>query len=439
MTDPEMQRRTSRYPRSPSHGTGFRRALSRRPNGYCSGERMSRFHGFLLAATIASAFMPGVSSALEVGEISSRATLGQTLSANIELRGLGDLSAEDVVVSLASQQDFERLGVDRNQVVTGLRFSSDVGKNGRGVIHVSSARPIQEPYLNFVVQVVWPQGRVVREFTLLLDPPSYVATPVSPPKAMPTAAAPAPARQVMPAPAAAPVAATAPADSYRIQRNDALWDIASRNRPSSRVSVMQTMAAIQQLSPNAFVDGNVNRLKVGQVLRLPNEQQARAQVHAQAVAHIESQNAEWKALRQAAPPQGRQLDATRKAEAGVAPASAEARDSLRLVSGHKANAKDKADAEQLAVLQEGLDSANREGEELRSRISDLQSQMEKLNKLVELKDAQIAGLIARLAEQDKVAKPAQASAGNPAPAAPVAAVPAEPAVAAQAQEGVQHP
>lgn len=400
-----------------------------------AGERMSRFHGFLLAATIASAFMPGVSSALEVGEISSRATLGQTLSANIELRGLGDLSAEDVLVSLASLQDFERLGVDRNQVVTGLRFSSDVGKNGRGVIHVSSERPIQEPYLNFVVQVVWPQGRVVREFTLLLDPPSYVATPVTPPQAMPTAATPVPSRQVTPALATAPAAT----DSYRIQRNDALWDIASRNRPSSRVSVMQTMAAIQQLSPNAFVDGNINRLKVGQVLRLPNEQQARAQAHAQAVAHIESQNEEWKAQRRTALPPGRQLDATKKAEAGTAPASAETRDSLRLVSGHKSSAKDKADAEQLAVLQEGLDSANREGEELRSRISDLQSQMEKLNKLVDLKDAQIASLIARLAEQDKVAKPAQASAGNPAPAAPVVAAPAEPAVAAQAQEGVQHP
>lgn len=378
--------------------------------------------------------MPGVSSALELGEISSRAALGQTLSANIELRGVADLSSDDVVVSLASQQDFERLGVDRNQVVTGLRFSSDVGKNGRGVIHVSSARPIQEPYVNFVVQVVWPQGRLVREFTLLLDPPSYVATPVTPPKA--TISAPSSVPSLAPSRQAAPAPVAAASDSYRIQRSDALWDIASRNRPSFGVSVMQTMAAIQQLNPDAFVDGNVNRLKVGKVLRLPNEQQVRAQSHAQAVAQIESQNGEWRARRQASLPQGRQMDATKKTEAGAAPVSAEARDNLRLVSGNKANAKDKADAEQLAVLQESLDSAHREGDEMRSRMADLQSQMEKLNKLVELKDAQIASLIARLAEQDKATKPAQASAGSPTPAEPVVAAKAEPVIAAQAQEGV---
>lgn len=403
-----------------------------------AGERMSRIHGFLLAAAIASAFLPGTASALELGEISSRAVLGQTLSANIELRGAGDLNAEEVMVSLASQQDFDRLGVDRSQLVTGLRFSSDIGKNGRGVIHVTSQRPIQEPYVNFVMQVVWPQGRLVREFTLLLDPPSYVATPVTPPAAIATRPAAAPVRQAAPAQAVA----SAASDSYRIQRNDALWDIASRNRPSSSVSVMQTMLAIQQLNPDAFVDGNANRLKVGQVLRLPDEQQVRAQSHAQAVARIEAQNGEWQARRQAALPQARQMDATKRTEAGAAPVSAEARDNLRLVSGRAANQKDKADTEQLAVLQEGLDSARREGDEMRSRIADLQSQMEKLNKLVELKDAQIAGLIARLAEQDRAGKPAGASVAPAQPAMPAAApAPAqgEAVVAAQASDGVAHP
>lgn len=403
---------------------------------------MSRIHGFLLAAAIASAFLPGTAGALELGEISSRAVLGQTLSANIELRGAGDLNAEEVVVSLASPQDFERLGVDRSQLVTGLRFSSDIGKNGRGVIRVTSLRPIQEPYVNFVLQVVWPQGRLVREFTLLLDPPSYVATPVMPPAAMATRPAVVPAPQAAPLLAAAPSVAAPVSDSYRIQRNDALWDIASRNRPSSSVSVMQTMLAIQQLNPNAFVDGNANRLKVGQVLRLPDEQQVRAQSHAQAVARIEAQNGEWQARRQAALPQGRQMDATKRTEAGAAPVSAETRDNLRLVSGRAADQKDKADAEQLAVLQEGLDSARREGDEMRSRIADLQSQMEKLNKLVELKDAQIASLIARLAEQDRAGKPAGASVKASAPAAPGAApAPAqgESIVSAQTSESTPHP
>ncbi|WP_447747838.1 type IV pilus assembly protein FimV [Pseudomonas nicosulfuronedens] len=374
--------------------------------------------------------MPGMAGALELGEISSRAALGQTLSANIELRGISDLSSEEVVVSLASTQDFERLGVDRNVVTSGLKFTPEVGKNGRGVIHVSSSRPIREPYVNFVLQVVWPQGRLVREFTLLLDPPTYVASPVTPPAIAPVAAARAPLAQ--------PVASMPAADSYRIQRNDALWDIASRNRPSSGVSVMQTMAAIQRMNPDAFVEGNVNRLKVGQVLRLPSEQQVREQSHAQALAHVETQNAQWKAKRNPQlAQQGRQLDATHKAEAGSAPAKAEERDNLRLLTGQPGKDKRKVEAEQLAVTQEGLDSARREGDELRSRISDLESQTQKLNRLIELKDSQIAGLIARLAEQDRAKAHAAPPAGDPQAAGEVAQASAP--LTAQATGGEPRP
>ncbi|WP_240201661.1 FimV/HubP family polar landmark protein [Pseudomonas sp. PDNC002] len=357
-----------------------------------------------------------MAGALELGEISSRAVLGQTLSANIELRGVADLTSEEVKVSLASAQDFERLGVDRSVVTSGLSFIPDVGRNGRGVIRINSSRPIREPYLNFVLQVVWPQGRLVREFTILLDPPSYVASPVTPPAIAATPITPVRAAQVQPA------QATQAADSYRIQRNDALWDIASRNRPSTGVSVMQTMAAIQRMNPDAFVDGNINRLKVGQVLRLPSAQQIGEQSHAQATAFVESQSAQWKARSNPqVAQQGRQLDATHKAEAGAAPAKAEARDNLRLLSGRPGKNSEKVEAEQLAVAQEGLDSARREGDELRSRISDLESQTQKLNKLIELKDAQIAGLIARLAEQDRAkAQPASAAVNPQAAAGEVA-------------------
>lgn len=350
--------------------------------------------------------MPGMAGALELGDISSRAALGQALSANIDLRGLGDLTAEEVKVSLASAEDFERLGVDRSVVTSGLSFIPDVGRNGHGVIHVSSSRPIREPYLNFVLQVVWPQGRLVREFTVLLDPPSYVASPVTPPAIAPALA--------VRAAQAQPVVGAPGADGYRIQRNDALWGIAARNRPSSGVSVMQIMAAIQRMNPDAFVDGNINRLKVGQVLRMPSEQQAREQSHAQAVAHVESQNAQWQAKRSPqVAQQGRQLDATHKAEAGAAPSKADERDNLRLVSGQSGKDSGKVEAEQLAVAQEGLDSARREGDELRSRISDLESQMQKLNKLIELKDSQIAGLLARLAEQDRAREQGKPQAANP--------------------------
>ncbi len=402
---------------------------------HAAGESMARLHRLWLATAVAAAFVPGMAGALELGDISSRAALGQNLSANIDLRGAADLSADDVVVSLASAEDFERLGVDRSVVTSGLTFTPDLGKNGRGVIHVRSSKPIREPYVNFVLQVVWPQGRLVREFTVLLDPPTYLASPVTPPAIAPVAAARAP----LTPPVAPPVASAPPADSYRIQRNDALWDIASRNRPSASVSVMQTMAAIQRMNPDAFVDGNINRIKVGQVLRLPSEQQVREQSHAQAVAQVQSQNAEWKAKR--APQvaqQGRQLDATHKAEAGSAPANAPARDNLRLLSGQPGKDHGKVEAEQLAVAQEGLDSARREGEELRSRIADLESQTQKLNRLIELKDSQIAGLIARLAEQDRAKTQGVAPAGTPQAAAGDVAQAANP-LTAQAEGAAPRP
>ncbi|WP_374439608.1 type IV pilus assembly protein FimV [Pseudomonas panipatensis] len=349
---------------------------------------MSRFSRFTRIAAIAAAFLPAGASALELGEISSRAQLGQTLTADIDLRGVADLSSGDVLVSLAPQQVFDQLGIERNYFLTGLRFSAEIGRNGKGVIHVQSTRPAQEPYLSFAIQVTWPQGRVVREYTLLLDPPGY-ATP-APARVSPAVIA-APVRQV----ADGPHAEAARADSYRIVAGDSLWDIAARYRPSSRVSVMQTMQAIQDMNPQAFIDGNANQPKVGAVLRLPDEQQAAARGHAQAVARMQAQGSQRRGER-------RQLDASRKSAPAAAPAEVSRPDSLRLVSGKASGkAQEKADAERLAMLQENLDSAHREGDELKSRIADLQSQLDKLNKLVELKDAQMAGLVARLAAQSR--------------------------------------
>ncbi|NTX93226.1 LysM peptidoglycan-binding domain-containing protein [Pseudomonas sp. UMC631] len=364
--------------------------------------------------------MPARASALELGDIASQAALGQTLDARIELRGMGDLGADDLKVSLVPQQEAERLGMEPNYVfLSGLRFTPEVGRNGRGVIRVQSSGPVREPYVNFVLQVAWPQGRAMREYTLLLDPPNYQAVAQAP-SAPVVSAAPSAA---IAAPVKAPgVAAPVPSGSHRIVAGDTLWAIASRHRPAGDASVMQTMRAIQALNPQAFIDGNANLPRVGAVLRLPDASQARAQGHAEAVSHFQAQEARWRE-------RPRALDATRKAAPGAAPAVAEVRDQLRLQSGQASKQPQaKAAAERLALLQEDLDSARRQGEELTSRIGDLQSQLDKLNKLIELKDAQIATLVARLAAQSRQqaapteAEPPVAVAGSPTPqAAPAAA------------------
>jgi len=182
------------------------------------------------------------------------------------------------------------------------------------------------------------------------------------------------------------------------------------------------MLAIQDLNPNAFIDGNINRLKSGQVLRLPDEQQMQSRSRSEAIAQVTQQNTAWREGRALASG-ARQIDATKRNVAGAAPAQAESGDSLRLVAADsgrstsgsdKGNAQSKALTDKLAVTQESLDSSRRENAELKGRVNDLESQLEKLQRLIQLKDDQLAKLQADLAAQEKSAAEAKAPAEAPA-------------------------
>ncbi|WP_343572626.1 FimV/HubP family polar landmark protein [Pseudomonas sp.] len=417
---------------------------------------MIRLRKLVQAIAAASALTTGMAHALGLGDIHLRSALNQPLDAEIDLVEVRDLAQGEVIPKLASPEDFNKAGVDRQYFLTGLKFTPIIKPNGKSVIRVTSDRPVQEPYLNFLVEVLWPNGRLLREYTVLLDPPLY--SPQTAAAAAPRApmAAPAPiSRQpapVAPRPAAAPsprpAAAAAPAprrlegNEYRTGRNDTLWEIAARARPNSSVSVQQTMLAIQDLNPDAFLGGNINRLKSGQVLRLPDAEQIKSRTQPDAAAEVTQQYTAWREGRSLPTGGARQLDATPRANAGAAPSQAEEKDSLRLVSGENGKAKGgdkgskdgKAIAEKLAVTQESLDTTRRENEELQSRMGDLKSQMDKLQKLIELKDAQLAKLQSQLgtAPQGAAQAPAaDASAAAPTAPAPQPAVPDQPAAPAQ--------
>ncbi|MCO6059461.1 peptigoglycan-binding protein LysM [Pseudomonas sp. MOB-449] len=416
---------------------------------------MVRVRKLVLAIAAASALTSGMANALGLGEVTLRSSLNQPLDAEIELLEVRDLASAEVKPSLAAAEEFSKAGVDRQYFLQDLKFTPVLKANGRSVIRVTSTKPVREPYLNFLVEVLWPNGRLLREYTLLLDPPLYspqtavaaapqipVAAPAPAPRpavapapvstapaAAPVAAAPRPSA---PAPASAP-AAKAPADQYRTTSRDTLWEIAERTRAGG--SVHQAMLAIQDLNPNAFVDGNINRLKSGQVLRLPDEKQIASRSRADAIAQVQAQNTAWREGRSLAGEGKRQLDATKRASAGAAPEKAETQDSLRLVSAASGksssgsdkggNGESKALSDKLAVTQESLDSTRRENDELKGRMTDLQSQMDKLQRLIQLKDDQLAKLQADMGAQ-----------GKQVPAAPAAAVPAEPAQPAVAPEQV---
>ena len=220
--------------------------------------------------------------ALSMGELELKSTLNQPLQAEIELSNIDDLTEWEIKPSLASDGDFDRAGVEK------VFFLSDIDFEIKGSrIVLTSDKSVTEPFLNFLVQVNWPSGRVLREYTLLLDPPVFDD------QIQPLAAQSMPQRINNSQPAAVvKTQAKAPSrweaeeaaeGTYKVQRDDTLWEIAIKTRPSRQVSPQQMMLAIQDSNPAAFINGNINRLKTHQVLRIPNQQQMAARNDSQAV------------------------------------------------------------------------------------------------------------------------------------------------------------
>lgn len=388
----------------------------------------------VIAVAAASAVMSsGMVHALGVGDIHLQSSLNQPLEAEIDLLQVRDLSNEEIRTTLASPDDFGRAGIDRNFFLTDLKFQPVVKPDGRSVIRVTSSRPVSEPFLNFLMEVRWPSGKVLREFTVLLDPPLYQPTPVVSSSSVrpPSSSGALPTPRVAPAQpsaagraSAAAVSAgtaqttTAPAPArdrdgrVTTNRSDTLWELALRNRPQG-ASVHQTMLAIQDLNPGAFSNGNINQLKAGQNLTLPTAEQAARRSNSEAVAEVAAQNRSWREGRAPASAEASapQLDARARESAGAAPEAVSGEDSLRLVSGADENAAEGggdsaagngAESAQLRDAldrtKEQLDSAEREKAELNDRLSDVQGQVETLQRLLELKDAQLASLQEQVAD-----------------------------------------
>ncbi|UPK85136.1 FimV/HubP family polar landmark protein [Pseudomonas sp. A2] len=347
---------------------------------------MLRIRKLVLAMAAASALSSGMANALGLGELTLKSAQNQPLDAEIELLDVRDLTAAEVAPSLAPPEDFSKAGVAFPTYLEDLTFTPVINPNGKSVLRVTSSQPLPEPVVKFLVQVMWPQGRLLRDYSVLLDQ----------------------AKAQGDKPAAGNVApAVTAAGSYTTQRRDTLWQIAARNTQGG--SIQQTMIAIQALNPDAFIGNNINQLKVGQVLRLPDQQQIQNIPQGEATAEVAEQYAAWREGRRLGP-RARQLDATRRGAAEAAPARIAQGDNLRLVSPGNQAGTDQAKAlnDKLAVAQESLDTSRRDNEELKSRMADLQSQLDKLQRLIELKNNQLARLEAQgaAAPAEPVVKPA---------------------------------
>ena len=416
-----------------------------------------------------SAMQAGVVGALGVGDFKLNSALNQPLDAEIRLIDMGDLDQSQVKVVLASPESFKLAGVDRDYFLTNLKFNVELNENGGGLIKVTTREPVIEPYLNFLIETRWPTGRLLREYTVLLDLPVFsesqvgnvataksIAEAVEEPRQQPQEqsrpalipAAPAPAT-VAKAPARVKPAAPKrqsvpdgeikPGNNYRVKVNETLWEIAMKARPTQDISVQQTMVAIQEINPKAFAQGNINRLKAGHVLRLPTGDEAGQIANRNAVKEVANQNRKWRSgdTETFTPSEDVQLDARTQESPVVEDYDSSARLSISSNGSSSSNEGADGDAidedissasnalqEELDATAENLDKVELENNELSARLQNAEETLSTVQRLLELKEEELAALQVELqkrqteaAQQTDVAS--EASAEKPKPAAKV--------------------
>ncbi len=374
-----------------------------------------------------------------LGDIRVLSKPGQPLLAEIPVVSADPSELENLRVALASPVTFERVGLQRpTGLVSELQFELTRNAQGRAVVRVTSQAPVETPSLSFLIEADWGQGRLVREYSALVDAPSSalaVAEPeiVAPagtlsntivrepapasatvpaaeaPTTPPPAVAPAPAR---PRAASAPVAAPAADGSVTVQRGQTLSQIASAVARGNQVSRDRAMIALLRANPEAFIRGNVNLLKQGAVLRVPGSDALAAVDAAEATALVREHAAQWRQARTVPQPAGAVAPAARAATANasspaaangarleIAPALASDAAHAGTTTGTAAGSEgDMLGNEQLRQAREDIATRDAEIGELKQRVADLEKLKEQQQSLIAMKDNDLAAAQQRLAQ-----------------------------------------
>lgn len=212
----------------------------------------------------AAMFISASAQALGLGEVEVRSRLNERFAAAIPVVSASEADLDSLVIELASPEAFARSGVDRADAVSGLSFV----RSGNG-IRVSSRDPIRDPFLTFIVEARWNGGRLLREYTVLLDPPDSAPAPST----ATVIAAPTP----LPLPSRpAATAGDLPGRYGPVQPNQTLWSIAKLLIRDPGISQEQMMLALYGANPQAFVGGDIDHLQKGSTLNVPTAADARA-------------------------------------------------------------------------------------------------------------------------------------------------------------------
>ena len=393
------------------------------------------------------ALLSNAALALGLGEIRVKSQPGQPLLAEIPVISSEPGELEQLRARLASPVTFERVGLPRPQgLVNELDFAVALDDAGRPVVRVTSRTPVDVPAVNFLIEVDWGQGRLVREYSALVSTPGTLAAAEQPvidaPAAAPTdiivrpvepvvsaPPEPAPAPQPAPEPPARPAPAPAPASVVAaaptppvapdgtlapVRRGQSLSQIAAPLAREQGYTLDQAMVALLRANPEAFINGNLNLLKQGAVLRVPEAAEAQTILESEAAALVRSQIAEWRSARAPIPQPAAVVEPVATpapAAPSRAPAVADARLEIAPAatstsgSGTQSGVSAGGEGEMLAneqLQQSKEDLAAREAEvqELRSQVAELEKLKAQQEKLLAMKDSDLAAAQQRLAQSN---------------------------------------
>lgn len=355
--------------------------------------------------------------ALGVGEIETYSALNQVLRAKIPLLSSKSEDPSNVRIGIASREVFKKSGIDRPHYLTEMKFTPVLTKSGEISVEVRSNSTIKEPFVNFILEIEWPQGRTLKEFTILLDPPVTMSDFAPSPVALPHKV-----KKNIPPKALKPSVAVSQQQYGPTKSNDTLWGIAkSLSKNSSAAEHQKIMVALYDNNPKAFYKKNMNALKKGAILQAPSQQQLDSLSQAQVVSQYKEHNTQWSTStapsklaqtthnKQTATPNDDQKKLDGQTKTGQ----------LTLISSSKQNSSDatgkglasddtthpanNTDA-QASMALEMATTLEAENSEVKSRLSDLEGQVEKLQRLLTLKDQQLAQLQAKKPEKSPVQK-----------------------------------
>lgn len=415
----------------------------------------------LLNAGVLAALLPLTANAAGLGKLTVTSALGQPLRGEIELVAVTKGEAESITARIASPEAFKEARIERLKALQNVQFSVEQRTGGEPYLKVTSSQPIEEPFLDMLIELNWPSGRLLREYTILLDPPGYTQAitvqPVDVPTAKPAAAA-APQAPASPAPEAVPAIAARPVPAAQpervapkagdkaeaaektygpVKKGETLAAIASHVKPEG-YSLEQMLVALYQSNRQAFAGSNMNRLKTGQILRVPESSEIGTVGKAEAAHEIKAHAADWNAYRQKlaaavtesapareeAAKQSASGKITTAVEDKAAPPKEPSRDVLKLSKGETGGKEAQALQERIRALQEEATAREKSVKETNERIAALEKNIKDMQQLLAIKDKSLADL----------QKQAASTKGAPAQPEAPAAKPAEPAKPAPAAE-----